>query len=205
MSETLLIQTSSMTEFFRDSFQQIARKQKLTVREDTEAYVVNLLTTFLRSDQLFSLAPSGSYRMPMMVELLNTALEAPTVQEQAEGLRRLGDVALFTAAFFMHGMARKLLDVDYYISMGGRAYSTLSESRLPRLRSRREVFGELAGKMVNLVDALGELADTARPPNAADTLRFYEVWLKTGSARAYSRLTAAGITPSLNGGPKRSQ
>ena len=44
--------------------------------------------------------------------------------------------------------------------------------------------GELAG----VVDAVGEIADSARVWSPKDVLRLYEVWLKTGSPRAQALL-----------------
>ena len=58
--------------------------------------------------------------------MLSDALEAPTAQERERGLQRLGDVSLFMAGFFAHSFARKLIDIDYHIAMGGRAYGTLA-------------------------------------------------------------------------------
>jgi len=34
---------------------------------------------------------------------------------------------LFIAGFFAQSFARKLIDIDYHISMGGRAYATLAK------------------------------------------------------------------------------
>ncbi len=63
-----------------------------------------------------------------LVVMLGEALEAPTHEARCRGLQRLGDVSLFIAGFFSAGFARKLVDVDYHIAMGGRAYGTLAES-----------------------------------------------------------------------------
>jgi hypothetical protein len=80
--------------------------------------------------------------------------------------------------------------------MGGRAYATLADTlgRGPR-RALATVFDELSRKFQPLVDALGEVSDAGYRYSEADTLRLYEIWLKTGSPRAHGLLGALGVTP----------
>jgi hypothetical protein len=100
------------------------------------------------------------------------------------------------AAFFAHGFERRLVDVDYHIAMGGRAYSTLATTSIggPR-HTLCGVFGELARKFQPVVDAIGEISDTARVWGPNDVLRLYELWLKTGSRRAHDLLRRLGVAP----------
>ena len=140
-----------------------------------------------------------------LAALLAQALASSRPQEQERHLQRLGDVALFTAGFFAHGFARKLVDIDYHIAMGGRAYESLGcTARSTGLRPVRPVFVELAEKFVAVVDALNELAESSRPASPDDLLRFYEIWLKTGSRRAHDKLVAMGLDPVTTGDPRRS-
>ena len=103
-------------------------------------------------------------------------------------------MSLFIAGFFAHSFARKLIDIDYHIAMGGWAYGTLANGLA---RGRRQVlsrvFAELAAKFQPLVDALGEISDAARRYTQADMLRLYEIWLKTGSPRARGLLRQLGV------------
>jgi hypothetical protein len=57
------------------------------------------------------------------------------------------------------------------------------------------VYGELAAKFQPLVDALGEISDAARTYSQGDVLRLYEIWLRTGSARARGLLAQLGVAP----------
>ncbi len=57
----------------------------------------------------------------------------------------------------------------------------------------RAVYAELAAKFQPLVDALGEISDAARTYTQADVLRLYEIWLRTGSARARGLLAQLGV------------
>jgi hypothetical protein len=128
--------------------------------------------------------------------MLSEALEAPTPEAKCRGLQKLGDASLFVAGFFSAGFARKLVDVDYHIAMGGRAYGTLAESVPPaRGRTLRQVFAELAAKFVPVVDALNEISESSYQHSDRDRLRLYELWVKTGSDRSRSLLRKLGIEP----------
>jgi hypothetical protein len=188
-----VLTVANLREYFHDALQSALAHQHVAVEDQTEQYVVNLLTLFSRSEQLYEQSASG-VRIKPLVQMLSEALEAPTLQERERGLQRLGDVSLFIAGFFAHSFARKLIDIDYHIAMGGGAYGTLAGGLC---RGRRQVLGrvfaELAAKFLPLVDALGEISDAARRYTQADVLRLYELWLKTGSPRARGLLRKLGI------------
>src|SRR5579872_6429366 len=125
MQQARVMRVANLQEYFHDALQDALMHRKVAVEDQTEHYVVNLLTLFARSENLFEPTNDGVGIKPL-VRLLSEALEAPTAAERERGLQRLGDVSLFVAGFFAHSFARKLIDVDYHIAMGGRAYCTLA-------------------------------------------------------------------------------
>jgi hypothetical protein len=192
-----VVPVASLPEYFRDALQDALAHQRVEVEDQTEQYVVNLLSLFARSEDLYEQTPEG-VRLRPLAHMLAAALEAPTASARERGLQRLGDVSLFIAGFFAHSFARKLVDVDYHVAMGGRAYGTLAQALAGgRRRVLAQVFAELAVKFQPLVDALWEISDAARVYSQADVLRLYEIWLKTGSARAHRLLgdLKVGATP----------
>ena len=195
-----LVAVTNLREFFHDSVQAALRKQRVDVDDHTEHYVVNILTMFARSEELYDVTPEG-VRLKPLAHMLADAAEASSPQQRDETLRRLGDVSLFVAGFFAQSFARKLIDIDYHIAMGGRAYATLAET-MSRGRSRvlGNVFGELAAKFQPMVDALNELSETSYTHSDKDILRLYEIWLKTGSRRSYDILKRLGVDPTASGG-----
>jgi len=191
-----VLQVASLEEFFRDELHGAAEKQHLALDGHTEHYVVKLLTTFSRADAFFETTAGGPRLKPLAL-MLAEALGAPTLAERQHALQRLGDVSLFIAGFLPQSFARKLVDVDYHIAMGGRAYGTLADSARGAARGGciGRVFAELATKFRELVDALNEIAEAARPPDHDQLMRLYEMWIKTGSPRAAGRLRALGVEP----------
>src|ERR1700684_729795 len=143
-----VLPVSNLREFFKDTLHEALLRQHLAVEDQTEHYVVNLLTLFARSEQLYERTADG-VRLRPLVQMLSDALEAPSALERERGLQRLGDVSLFIAGFFAHSFARKLIDIDYHIAMGGRAYGTLA-SGLARGHRRvlSRVYAELAAKFL---------------------------------------------------------
>jgi hypothetical protein len=192
---TRVLPVADLREFFRDTLHGALERQRLAVEDQTEHYVVNLLTLFARSEALYERTPEGTRLKPLVV-MLTEALEAPSAGDRHRGLQRLGDVSLFVAGFFAQSFARKLIDIDYHIAMGGRAYAALADA-LARGRRRvlAQVFAELAAKFQPLVDALNDVSETSYTHSDKDILRLYEVWLKTGSARSYQILKRLGVEP----------
>jgi hypothetical protein len=186
---------ANLREFFRDSLHGALARAHLAVEDQTEHYVVNLLTLFARSEALYDGAPGGGVRLKPLVVMLCEALEAPSAAERNRALQRLGDVSLFVAGFFARSFAARLIDIDYHIAMGGRAYGTLAAA-VPRGRGRvlGAVFAELAEKFPGLVDALNDISEASYRHSDQDILRLYEQWLKTGSRRCYTLLKRLGVT-----------
>ena len=192
------IDVRNLREFFRDSVHTALTRQRVAIDDHTEHYVVNLLTMFARSEALFD-AGTDRARLRPLALMLAEASDAPTSEHRLRTLQRLGDVSLFMAGFFAHSFARRLVDIDYHIAMGGRAYGTLAESC--RTSARRNalglVFNELAQKFQRLVDALNDVSEMAHRHDHRDILRQYEIWLTTGSPRAHGILRSLGVEPSL--------
>ena len=186
------VQVTSLREFFRESVQQALRKQHVDVEEHTEHYVVNVLTTFARSETLYEQTDDGPRVKPLAL-MLADAVEARTGEQRNLALRRMGDVSLFIAGFFAQSFARKLIDIDYHIAMGGRAYGAVAAAT--RNQALAQLFAELACKFQRLVDVLNEIAEASHVHDDRDVLRLYEIWLKTGSPRAHGLLRQLGIAP----------
>jgi hypothetical protein len=186
---------NNLTEFFRDGFAKALAHQHVSLDEHTSHYVVSLLVLYSRTEVSHADMRPGQRRLSLADLLARASAAASSAQREAL-LQRLGDISLFVAGFFAHGFERQLVDVDYHIAMGGRAYGTLASTPIsgPR-RTLCAVFGELARNFQPVVDAIGEISDTARVWGPNDVLRLYEMWLKTGSRRAQGLLRRLGVAP----------
>lgn len=194
-SDEKLLTGISAREYFHESVGAAMRNQGIEAGADTVGYVVNLLTGFVRTDELFDAGPDGLTLTPL-ASLYGSALESASSRERDAALRRMGDLALFIAGVFADSLSRKPIDVDYYVAMGGTAYGCLAETARGTLRGRtyHSVFGELSAKFQDFVDVLSEVSEQAQPATR-DLMRLYDVWSRTGSKRAARQLYKAGIAP----------
>lgn len=187
---------ASLQEFFKDSVAGAMTRQGVDADDHTAYYVVNLLTLFARSEALFDRSDNRTELKPLAL-ILADAVDSARAEERHYALQRVGDISLFLAGFFGEGFASRLVDVDYYVNMGGSAYSALSEQVRGSLRGQvfGAVFAELSAKFVDFVDVLAEVRSEASERPDVDILRTYELWQRTGSRRAERELRRHGIEP----------
>lgn len=194
-----VVQVYDLRDYFRESIDAVIDNQGVDVDPHAAHYVVNLLTLFARSEDLYE-DHGEAYGLKPLALMMADAAAASSAVERTFSLQRIGDVALFVAGFFADGLAHKLVDLDYYINMGGTAYGSLSDEIRGTMRGRAlaHVYRELARKFQIVVDVLNEVRDIARCSSDIDLLRTYEVWLRTGSKRAARLLRKNGVVPMPN-------
>ena len=198
-----LITNTNLVEYFQASVDNALSQQSVDVEPETAHYLVNLLSFFSRSENLYERSSNGFQLKPLAL-MYAEAMEEPSADARYQAFRRLGDVSLFICGVFSYSLNRKCVDVDYYSAMGESAYSSLSD----RLTSTPfsalgEVFAELAEKFSDCVDVLAEVSDKDPDGSSRDTLRLYELWLRTGSRRALRQLHGLGIHPLSNTSSKQ--
>ena len=189
-----VMQVSNLRDFFRTSIEDVAARQRVTIEPDAAHYVVNMLTLFSRSEDLYE-DDGEHYGLRPLALMLADAAGATSAVERNQLLRRIGDVALFISGFFAESFARRAVDIDYYIRMGGNAYGTLSDEVIGTFRGNAfaPVYRELARKFQVLVDVLNEVSEGPSPHT--DLVRTFEVWRKTGSKRAAKLMQQQGVVP----------
>src|SRR5690606_988022 len=121
------------------------------------------LTLFARSEDLYE-DHGPAYGLKPLALMMVDAVDAPTAEQRTFSLQRICDVSLFIAGFFADSLAHRLVDLDYYIRMGGNAYGSLSEEIRGTLRglAMAHVYHELARNFQVLVDVLNVVRDSVR-------------------------------------------
>jgi hypothetical protein len=195
MAESL-VHTQSPVEFFKEQVEAACDRQHLHPQPLTSYYVVSLLADFIHLDR-----PGASDAMalaePLAVKLLRAINSGGSSQRL--GLRQVGDASLFISGFFSDSLRRSLVDVDYYVSLGGYAYRSLVASD----DTLAPIFAELSDKFVAFVDVLSDVSARTSLTNDADLLRLYEKWVRSGSRRSGDLLAERGIVPNASIGPSR--
>ena len=180
-----VVRRESASEYFKELVEGALAHQRIAAGELTSFYVVNLLTGFLQR-------PAEDDQTPLAFRHAE-ALDAAGMRQRTS-LKQIGDLSLFVSGFFADSLNRKLVDVDYYVSIGGTAYTALSRYETDTFSP---VFAELADNFVRFVDVLSEVSERASLSSNVDLLRLYERWLKTGSRRSGQLLAERGVVPNL--------
>ncbi len=181
-----MVRRESAIEYFKELVDGALTRQGIAAGELTAFYVVQLLTGFMQR----RIADDAE---PLAMKLAR-ALDSGG-SEQRASLKEIGDVSLFISGFFADSLRRKLVDVDYYVSIGGCAYNVL---RRHETDTFSPVFAELADNFVSFVDVLSEVSERSACGSNMDLLRLYERWLKTGSARSGRLLVERGVVPNAS-------
>ena len=189
--ELKILAPDSPHEYFRKLVQGAIKNQKVDTSEEAEFYLVHLLGDFIDAGRLFCTDVHGSKEEPLAL-MLARALQA-NYHRKIQILKHMGDIALYIAGFFPESIHRKLINIEYYIQMGGSAYQTISDLISPKVITK--LFGELAQKFVPLVDVLSEVSEKSMLKGNPNILQLYELWLSTGSERVQQILLDEGITP----------
>jgi len=180
--DDVIVRRESAVEYFKELVEAALANQKIVASELTSFYVVQLLAGFLerRNDD----------DAPLSVRLARALESGGTPQRTS--LKQIGDASLFISGFFSDSLRRKLVDIDYYASIGGCAYSALSRDEHDTFSP---AFAELARRFVEFADVLSEVSERSACTTNGDLLRLYERWLRTGSTRSGQLLVERGVVP----------
>src|SRR5215470_3115468 len=107
---------TTVTEFFHEAVVSALRTQSVTAAEPAEFYLVNLLSDFTKASRVDE--------EPLALKMAQVASAAHDAK--VKGLKEIGDTSLYVSGFFADSLTRRLVDVDYYMAMGGSAYSQLA-------------------------------------------------------------------------------
>src|SRR5579862_5627241 len=110
---------STVEGFFHDEVDRAFRDKGLASGTLVEHYVVQLLAAY---------AAQGIDDGPLALKLAAAADETP--RERRRSLREIGDTSLYLSGFWSESLTDKLVDVDYYIELGGSAYGDRKSTRL---------------------------------------------------------------------------
>lgn len=182
----------NLQEYFFESVRGALSNQHIEASPETEFYLVQLLTQFAKSEAIYR-KEGQRYEDELLCSLLEKAIEADR-QARIQLFKRMGDIALYIAGYFPESLSRKIVDLSYYVQMGGSAYSSVS--LLVTEKPIQPLFEELANKFNRWVDILSEVSARGKLGRSEkDLLQLYDNWRSTGSRIALTLLKEKGILP----------
>ncbi len=186
-----MLVVESPREFFVDRVEQALERLKFKPLPESRHYLVDLLQYYIFSSNLFPKDDeTGRTRRETLAEMYLTAQSSP-LPLRSEILKKLGDSSLYISGFFGDSLTRKIVDIDYYVDMGGVAYGTLAASASGVELSR--VYGEFSTRFVEFVDVLTYISQESMIQSNEDLLRLYGRYMNTGSRLAEEQLLEKGL------------
>jgi hypothetical protein len=181
----------SMREVFRESLTTTLQKMRLSLTDTAQAYVVQLLAEFSRSDAAFA---GVDDRRPRLFDAIARASEADR-HEAARIYKHLGDSSLVMGGF----LADPSLSRSEYCNLGMQGYSGASSAL--RASTASVLFDELAAhfaSIMTLLERMGVgigLAPQTDEPEAIVALldRYERATTEAGRAEIRDALLALGV------------
>jgi hypothetical protein len=168
---------ASVDAFFHELVVQALHTQGVGTSESTEFYLVGLLGEFTKTR--ITDAP-----------LALILAEADERGERVKALKEVGDTTLYMTGFFSEALRGKIVQPEYYITLGEAAYRELA-NRLSR-STIAEIYDELAGRFPTFVDVLGTVREQI-DFCGADVTKLYQAWISSRSEWVEGRLRELGV------------
>jgi hypothetical protein len=187
----MLVASASMREYFREALGTAIKKTDVRLTDTAQAYLVNLLAEFVRSDAAFAGTDKGE--RPALVDLFTRAQEADP-SEAVRIYKHMGDSSLYMSGFFQESVEESV-GVEYYVSMGGSAYASVAGIIRPTAATSSALFAELSDRfreIVELLVAMSLQAEKTKVDNVS-VLGLVERYQKTGDKRVLDALKKQGI------------
>ncbi len=188
------LETRRLIEYFKEAVEHATQRLDVEISSNTEFYLVDLL---LRYSDVQALSNKNLATEAETFAELYLKSRGEACGRRALILKYIGDTTLFLTGCFSDSFQRSLVDIDYYANLGRTSYRELLDLAAARMVQWKleDVFDELSGKFLRLMDVLAEVAASDGPQCASDLLRVYERWLRTRSRRDETLLRQMGIIP----------
>lgn len=140
---------TSTTACWQSLVKEALSKTSYTLTEDLESYLIFLLIRFTRD--------STFVNSTLALDYLESNNLTGTMQQKH--LRDLGDKCLIFAGFYPEQAHKKLVSLDYFVSIGRGAYDQIAEITAPtgNFKGLQQLFSELSVNFVNLLDTLHQV------------------------------------------------
>jgi hypothetical protein len=187
----LILADVSMNEYFHGVVNDACDKRGFKTFPLAKGYLAGLLEFYVPAANLFDEVDSSGRRT--RDTLAETFLKAQNSEAavRVELLKKLADRSLYISGFFGDSLQRKLIDIDYYIDMGGMAYGALASS--VREDTTAKLYAEYAHRFFDYVEVLMHISSHSAVQNEENLLRLFEIYTKTGSEVARDKLMERGL------------
>jgi hypothetical protein len=168
------------------------KKLRIELSPHSKIYILDLLKRLTRNDELFAPLADERPLATIMLEAMNK-----NIFERIRDLRLIGDLSLVFSGFYPEHLTRRLVGVDYLISLGKRSYRLLSDT-CSEHRSRRELavlYFQLFSEFLALTEILTEMAANMRFVDVNDPAKASRRWRSTHIRKYMEILSSHKVVP----------
>lgn len=176
----------SPRQYFVEMVETGLTKRKVQTYPAVQSYLVDLLQHYLDARNLNEKSDAT------LAEMYLTAASLEGAQKIAL-LKVLADRSLYISGFFGDSLKRKLVDLDYYVEIGGAAYAGLAT--YSREDTTAAIYRVFAKRFHEFVDVLTYISEASGVQSDESVLRLYERFVRTGSELAKEKLLELGVMP----------
>ena len=178
--------------YLYDGVEAAEKKLHLQLSPHSKIYILDLLKRLARSDEL--LAPLADER-PLATIMLEAMHK--DIFGRIRDLKLIGDLSLVFSGLYPEHLTRRLVDVDYYISLGKRSYRLLSDT-CREYHSRRELaalYFRLFSEFMCLTEILTEMAEEMHFVDDSDVEKASRRWQTTRIRKYLEILSRHKVMP----------
>ena len=97
--------------------------------EETASYIANLLTEFVRTEDMYRVRDDQGQRLEYLADLMTVAHEATDADIRRDHYKHLGDLTLFMLGLFPERLdrPRRIDRAGYYAEQGRRSYNIVAD------------------------------------------------------------------------------
>ncbi len=163
--------------FFVDEIENAEKKLNIKLSAHSKLYLIHLLKHLSESRDFFYSEIIKD--KPLGVVLLEALHK--NIFERLRDLKIVGDLSLIFSGLYPEFLTRRLVDIDYFISLGKRSYNLLSDtySSFQRRQELCLLYSKLVYEFMNLIEILTEISSDMQFMDESNLAKAYSRWQKT--------------------------
>lgn len=155
--------------FWREVIQEAEVAATISLADNVESYLVFLMMRYANQPDVL--------KQILSTEFLK-GIKLPKYQRELM-LQGVGDKCLLYTGLFPFIAEKRLVKISYFVRLGQSAYSMIS-------KDDSDVYAALALHFVPMMDVLQSIRHYSKDYPDLFPLTAYQLWIETGSLRAYS-------------------
>ncbi len=179
--------------FFVDEIESAEEKLKFKLNAHSKLYLLHLLKHLSHGGDFFYTEIVKD--KPLGVVLLEALHK--NIFERIRDLKVVGDLSLIFSGLYPEFLTRRLVDIDYFISLGRKSYHLLSDT-YSSYKTKQELFvlySQLVEDFIKLIEVLTEISHELSFLDETDIPKAFSRWQKTRVRRYLEILSEKKVIP----------